>query len=593
MVTYADRPWIKHYDEGIPASLQPYPDTTAHEFLRRAAQQHGDRSALVMATRLPLVGYREHHMTYVELDRASDAMGAALIALGLKKGDRVAIVMPNVTAFVIAYYGILKAGGVVVAVNPAYPAEKMQHQIDDCDAEIVVALSMFYETLTSIRAETKVRHIIVTSIKEYLHPMSAFLFGLTKEKKTGHYVESLEANDYWLQALLQHHAGQKPDVEVGADDLALIQYTGGTTGVSKGAMAPHSALVASTLLIESWTSVDLPGIPAIPRHDMKVLAALPMFHVYGLVALLSQGVASGMTIYLVPNPREIATLVDMIDHYRPEIFLGVPALYSAIIEHPSVKSGKVRLDSITVSQSGASPMHPAIKEGFEAAGGRCLFEGYGMSEIPVGNHSNPLVGANKPYSIGLPLPDVECAIVSLEDGETEMPVGEVGEIVIHAPHMMRGYHRMPTETANTLRTRADGRKWVYTGDIGRMDEEGYFFIVDRKKDMALIGGFNVFPANVEKVLKDHPAVQELCIAAIPHPERIGQEALKAWIQFRPGMSATKEELIAFCEPHLAGYEIPRRFAFVEQLPRSAVGKLLRRELVRMEMEEQGEQPPQS
>ncbi|MBN2471428.1 MAG: AMP-binding protein, partial [Anaerolineae bacterium] len=410
------------------------------------------------------------------------------------------------------------------------------------------------------------------------------LFGLTQEKKGGHRVESLHAGDFWLGDLLRDYAGQQPDVTVTPDDRALIQYTGGTTGEAKGAVAQHRALVVSTELISVWTSVDLPGVRMKPRNEMLVLAALPMFHVYGLIALLSQGVASGMPIILVPNPRDVDGLVGLIGHYRPDIYLGVPALYSAILNHADVKSGKVRLDSIVISQSGASPMHPSIKAGFEAAGGRCLFEGYGMSEIPVGNHSNPLVGVNKPDSVGMPLPDIECAIVDLEDGETELPVGEVGEIVIHAPNMMLGYHKLPTDTANTLRTRADGRKWVYTGDIGRMDEDGYFTIVERKKDMVLIGGYNVYPNAVERVLQQHPAVAQAAVVGIPHPERIGLEALKAWIVLKPGMTAAVEELIAFCEPHLAGYEIPRRYDFVDSLPHSSVGKMLRRELVRLEME---------
>jgi long-chain acyl-CoA synthetase len=289
----------------------------------------------------------------------------------------------------------------------------------------------------------------------------------------------------------------------------------------------------------------------------------------------------------VPNPRDIDTLVSMIDHYRPEYFAGVPTLYNAIINHPDVQSGKVSLDSIVISQSGAAPMHQSLKEGFEAAGGRRLFEGYGMSEIPCGNHSGPLVGENRPDSVGIPLPDVECSIISLDDGVTEMPVGEVGEIVIHAPHMMQGYHKLPGETDRVLRKREDGRLWVYTGDIGRMDEDGFFYLVDRKKDMVLVGGFNVYPTQIEKVLQTHPAVAEVGVAGIPHPKKIGEEALKAWVVLAPGQSVTGDALVAHCQDHLAGYEIPRRYEFIEALPKSAVGKTLRRELVLMETGENG------
>ncbi len=583
MTTYADRPWTQHYDDGVPATLAPYPENTLHDLLRQTAARLPDHPALVTKTRLPLLGYRQHTLTYRELDALSDALAAALIDLGLEKGERVVIVMPNITAFVIAYYGTLKAGGVVAATNPTYPAERLRYQIDDCDARFVIAMSMFYDTIKSIQAETKVEHVVVANLKDHLHPLARLLFNLAMEKKDGHYVAALGEGDFWLEDLLARHAGQRPDRAITPDDLALIQYTGGTTGISKGALSTHRALAASTRQVDVWTSVKLPGVPEKPRHEMVVLAALPMFHVYGLVVLLSLAVSSGMSIVLVPNPRDVDGLVDLLDHCRPDIFLGVPALYSAILDHPAIKSGQVRLDSIQISQSGASPMHPALKEAFEAAGGRCLFEGYGMSEIPCGNHSNPLVGENKPYSVGLPLPDVDCRIVSVEDGTTEMPVGEVGEIIIHAPHMMSGYHKMPTETANVLRE-YEGRQWVYTGDVGYMDTDGYFFIVDRKKDMALIGGFNVFPNMVEQVLIKHPAVQDVGVASIPHPKRIGQEALKAWIVLNEGQTVSEEDLIAFCEPHLAGYEIPRRYAFVAELPRSTVGKVLRRELVQLEVE---------
>lgn len=587
MVTYADRPWLKHYDAGVPATLAPYPETTLHHFLTETAQRLPDRPAITMTTKLPVVGQVKNTLTYAELDRQSDAMAAALLDMGLQKGDRVGIVMPNMTAFVVAYYGILKAGGVAAATNPLYPSEKMRHQLNDSDAEIVVAMSMYYTMLKEIQPETKVKRIIVANIKEYLHPAARLLFTVALEKKGGHRVDQLAAGDLWLQDVLTRFDGQKPSVTVAPDDLALVQYTGGTTGLSKGAMATHRALVASTRQVDTWTSVDLPGVTMKPRHELLVLGALPLFHVYGLVVLLSLAMSSGMEVILVPNPRDLDSLIDQIDHFRPEIFLGVPALFSAMLNHPAVASGKVRLDSIIISQSGASPMDPAIKEAFEAAGGRCLFEGYGMSEIPCGNHSNPLVGVNKPNSIGLPLSDVECEIVDSETGEELMPVGEVGEIVIHAPHMMLGYHKQDEETANSLRQRPDGRQWVYTGDIGYMDEDGYFYIVDRKKDIALIGGYNVYPANVERVLIQHPSVKEVCVAAIPHPEKMGLEALKAWIvQDHDMPHISPEELIEFCKPHLVGYEIPRRIAFIEALPRSEVGKTLRREMVRLEKEAQ-------
>lgn len=582
MTTYADKPWTKFYDPGVPESLAPYPETTLHDLLRKSAQQFPNHTALVTDAKLPLLGHNNHQLSYRELDTLSDSMAAALISYGLKKGDRVAIVMPNIVSFVIAYYGILRAGGVVVATNPTYPPLKMQHQINDCDAEIVITITMFYQTIKAIQSQTKVKRVVVANVKDYLPGLGKFLFSKLREKKDGHYLASLENGDVWMQDVLAQFAGQKPDVAVTPDDVAVIQYTGGTTGVSKGALATHRAIVASTEMIMNWTSMEIPGVPKRPRHEMIILGALPMFHVYGLIVILSQSVASGCKLILVPNPRDINTLVSMIDHYRPQFFAGVPTLYNAIINHPDIKSGKVRLDSIIISQSGAAPMHQSLKKGFEAAGGRRLFEGYGMSEIPCGNCSGPLLGENRPDSIGIPLPDNECAIISLDDGVTEMPVGEVGEIVIHAPHMMQGYHKLPEETDKVLRKREDGRLWVYTGDIGRMDEDGFFYVVDRKKDMALVGGFNVYPTQIEKVLQTHPAVAEVSVAGIPHPKKIGEEALKAWVVLEPDQTLAKDDLIEFCKDHLAAYEIPRRYDFVNALPKSAVGKTLRRELVLME-----------
>ncbi len=585
MVTYADRPWIKRYDSGVPASLT-YPDKPLHAFLQESAAAASDRVALVTPAKIPLLGYQQQAVTYGELNSLSDALAAALVDMGLKKGDRVAVVMPNSVAFAVVYFGVLKAGGVVAATNPTYPPLRMQHQINDCDAVFVFTLSLFYNTIKSIQGGTKAKHIVVANIKEYLPPLARTLFSLLREKKDGHYLDALQAGDHWLQDLLVRYARQKADISIGANDLGLFQYTGGTTGVSKAACLTHGALVANLMQIQAWSAplLDNPAGPMgfIQRAELLYLGAIPMFHVYGLVVLLSQAVASGSKIVLVANPRDIDGLVDIIAHYRPNVFLGVPALFNAVVNHPRVKGGAVRLDCFLISTSGAAPLPPATKREYEAAGARRLNEAYGMSETSAASHSNPLVGENRPGSVGLPLPDVACRVVSLDDGETDVPVGAVGELLMAGPNIMRGYHGMPTETANALREK-DGKTWLYTGDIVRMDEDGYFYIVDRKKDMALIGGFNVYPNNVEKVIKDHPAVLEVGVAAIPHPEKVGQEALKAWVVVKPGMAVTPEELIKHCETQLARYEIPTRFAFVAELPKSAVGKTLRRELVQMEM----------
>ncbi|MBL8154648.1 MAG: AMP-binding protein, partial [Anaerolineae bacterium] len=287
---------------------------------------------------------------------------------------------------------------------------------------------------------------------------------------------------------------------------------------------------------------------------------------------------------LVPNARDIPDLLDVVNTFKPSLFHAVPALYNAINNHPDVKAGKIDLHSIRACVSGSAPLPPSTKAEFERLSGGTLLEGFGMSEIPTASHCNPLRGENRTGSIGLPLPDMDVRIVSLDDGVTEVPIGEVGELIVSGPQIMTGYHGMPTETSNVLRQK-DGKSFIYTGDIARMDEDGYFYIVDRKKDMALIGGYNVYPTGVEKVISDHPAVLEVGVAAVPHPDKdkAGQESLKAWVVLRPGMTVTEKELVEFCTAKLARYEVPTRFAFISELPKTAVGKTLRRELVQLEM----------
>jgi long-chain acyl-CoA synthetase len=337
--------------------------------------------------------------------------------------------------------------------------------------------------------------------------------------------------------------------------------------------------VANTLQCKAWLARA--GVQEV------FLAALPMFHVFGMVAVMSFAVSLHATMILVPNPRVIDDVVESIHHFRPTLFMGVPAMFNAINNHAGVAAGKYDMSSIHACISGSAPLPPATKRRFEEITGGKLLEGFGMSEAPTASHANPVQGENRTGSIGLPFSDMDMRIVDLDDGTTDLPVGEVGELLMHGPMLMRGYHGMPTETANALREGPDGRLWLYTGDIARMDEDGYFYIVDRKKDMALIGGFNVYPRNVEDVLMEHPAVKEVGVAAIPHPDpkKVGQEALKAWVVIFEGETVSEEALIEFANKRLAPYEVPRRIAFVDELPRTSVGKILRRELARMEIEE--------
>ncbi len=576
-VSYADKPWTKHYDDYVPLSLADrYPEVPIYQLLEDTAREHPDHAACLTSVDLPLFGRKHAAVTYAEVDELSDRLAAALADFGIAKGDRVALVLPNTTQFIIGFFGVLKAGGIVVALNPASPPLQWADRLNDSGATIVITLTLFYEGLNSVRDQTPVEKMIVTNIKEYFPPLGRTLFTLAVEKKAGHYVEALHPKDDWLQDLFKRYTpDRRPKIEVDAKrDTAIFQYTGGTTGVPKAARDPHAALVANAIQIRYWMAGDT------DLHQERTLAAIPLYHVYGMVTVMVFAAATGATMVMVPNARDIDDLLDTIDTLKPTIFMGVPALYNALNYHPDVVSGKADLSSIQHCISGSAPLAPETKSRFEELSSGVLVEGFGMSEAPTATHCNPTKGVNKTGSIGMPFPDVECRIVDLDDGVTDLEVGEVGELVLRGPSLMTGYHNMPTETANTLRG-----GWLYTGDIARMDEDGYFFIVDRKKDMVLIGGFNVYPNTVEKILMEHPSVAEVGVAGIPHPEKTGQEALKAWVVKAPGTEVTVEELVEHCGTKLAPYEVPRRISFVEELPKTTVGKILRRELVRMETEE--------
>ncbi len=562
-----EKPWIKNYDKGVPATIE-YPAGPVFQFLDSAAQKYPDRACTI---------FKGAAISYKEMNEISDRIAGALIAMGVKKGDRVGIFMPNTPQFVMAYFGILKAGGVVVATNPLYTPPEIEHQANDSGIEVMFVMTNFYKTIKAAQPKTKIKKLIVTNLKETLPPLLRILFTLAKEKKGGFRIEGgLADGDIWFQDMLAKHANTpRPKVDIGSDDLALFQYSGGTTGVAKAAMAMHKNIVADTLQIKAWMT-------NLNEGKEVVLMAIPLFHVYGMVAGLLFAMAAGSTMVMVPNPRDLKDVLDNISKYKATLFPGVPALYNGINNHPDVKAGKYDLSSVKACISGSAPLLRETKETFEKLSGGKVFEGFGLSEAPTATHCNPLNGVNKTGSIGMPLPDVDCQIISLDDGETILPQGEIGEIIINGPQVMKGYHNMPTETANTIRTMKDGKVWLFTGDIGRMDEDGYFYIVDRKKELIKPGGFQVWPREVEEVLIMHPKVMDVGVAGIPDPYR--GETVKAWIVFKPGETATEDELKSFCKERLAAYKVPTHFEFRAELPKTTVGKILRRELVRQHKE---------
>lgn len=557
-----DFPWRKHYDKGVPYTID-YPPVPLFYFLEKMAKEHPEYVCTI---------FKGARITYGEMNDIVDRLAAGLAKLGVEKGDRVGIFIPNTPQFVMAYYAVLKLGGVVVATNPLYSEREIEHQANDSGMKLMIVMSNFYNKVKNVQPKTGIEKIVVTNIKETLPPFMGFLFTLLREKKDGFRV-TLGEGDVWMKDLIaQNRPEDRPQVDVQPDDLAVFQYSGGTTGVPKAAMAMHRNLVANTLQIKHWF---------VNVEDGKevLLMAIPLYHVYGMVAGMNLAMSIGASLVMVPNPRDIPDVLENIQKYGATLFPAVPALYNAINNHPDVIAGKYDLSSIKACISGSAPLLRETKERFEALTGGKVFEGYGMSEAPTATHCNPLSGTNKVGSIGLPLPDVECRIVDVDDGKTVLGVNEVGEIVIRGPQVMKGYYNMPTETANTLR---DG--WLYTGDIGRMDEDGYFYIEDRKKDLIKPGGFQVWPREVEEVLQAHPKVMEVAVAGVPDAK--SGEAVMAWIVLHEGETCDREEIRAYCKEQMAGYKVPKHVEFVKELPKTHVGKVLRRELVRQYLEKQ-------
>lgn len=555
-----ERPWFKQYDQGVPHSIN-YPPVPLFALLEEAARNFPDR---------PCTIFKGAVINYREMNAITDRLAAGLSDLGVKKGDRVGIFIPNTPQFVMAYFAILKVGAVVVATNPLYTPREIEHQANDSGVEVMFVMSNFYKTIKAAQPNTKIRTLIVSNIKEYLPPLLSFLFGLTREKKGGFRVQIAEG-DLWFQDLLNRHKPEdRPKVEVTADDVALFQYSGGTTGISKGAVALHRNLVANALEIRAW-------IPDAVDGQETVLMAIPLFHVYGMVAGMCFSIRAAASMVMIPNPRDMKDVLDSIQKYKATIYPGVPTMYNAINNHPDVQAGKYDLRSIKACISGSAPLMRETKERFEALTGGKLVEGYGLSEAPTATHCNPLYGENPSGSIGLPLPDIDARVISLDDEVTVLGPGEIGELVIQGPLVMKGYHNMPTETTNTLR---DG--WLYTGDIARMDEQGYFYIVDRKKELIKPGGYQVWPREVEEEIIKNPKVLDVGVAGVPDPYR--GETVKAWVVLKPGETATEEEIRDWCKERMAKFKIPTEVEFRTELPKTTVGKILRRELVRQHKE---------
>lgn len=570
--------WHQHYDEGVSPSLE-YPPYPVDHFLRETTKRFPDKTALIFGGMAPLLGEQHSTISYRQLDALVDRFAAALQNKGLQKGDRVALYMPNCPQMVIAYYGTLRAGGIAVPSNPLYVAREIEHNLNDSGATFAVALSMLYGNVKKIRANTSLKHVVVTNIKEYFPGLLKTLFTLAKEKKDGHRVDiSGDVETSWFQEFLAPASAKPAPVDISPEDTAVLMYTGGTTGVPKGAQLTHKNVVANALQSMAWMSSQSQG------DGMDVMmTALPLTHCYSMTVSMNLSVFHGHTQIIIPNPRDFKHLLSAINKHKPTLFPGVPTLYTAINQHPDVKSGKVDVKSITVCISGAAGLPVEVQQEFQRITGGKLVEGYGLSESSPVALANPLGSGGRIGTIGVPISDTEAKIVDNETEEQELGPGEAGIICLHGPQIMKGYWGMTTETANTLRQHADGKIWLHTGDVAEMSEDGYFRIVDRKKEMILAaGGLNVYPRDIEERLYEHPKVLEA--AAIGVPVGGTNQRAKAFVVLKEGETASADEMIEWCREGLAKYKVPKFLEFRNELPKTMVGKILRRQLMEEEEE---------
>ncbi|NLG29029.1 MAG: AMP-binding protein [Chloroflexi bacterium] len=547
-----NRPWLAHYEAHVPHHLD-VPDTPLSDCLRRNARRYPDRPATVF------FGAR---LSFRALNDAVDRFAAGLQKQGVLPGDRVAVYMPNCPQYIIAYYGALRAGAVVVPCNPLYVARELQHQLLDAGVRVIVVTSNFYSVVREIRAQTPIDLAIVANIKDYFPPVLKALFTVAKEKPEGHYVDLEQEQDtIAFQQFLAEAPELPTPVRVRMDDTACLLYTGGTTGVPKGAELTQANLLVNAMQCQIWIHTK--------TADEVVLAALPMSHSYGMTTCMNHGMYAASTLVLIPNPRDLRFVLQNIQKHRVTVFPGVPTIYVGINHYANVKD--YDLTSVRACISGGAGLPKEVQTQFEKLTGGKLVEGYGLTEASPVTHTNPVMGERRLGSIGLPWPGCDCKLVDLETGAVEVPVGEIGELCVRGPQVMKGYWNMPQETAQVLR---DG--WLHTGDIARMDADGYFYIVDRKKDMIIAGGFNIYPRDVEEVLFENPKVKEAVVAGIPHPYR--GETVKAYVVLKDGEAATEEEMIRWCKGRLAKFKVPTAVEFRAELPKTLVGKVLRRQL---------------
>jgi long-chain acyl-CoA synthetase len=549
-------PWLDNYPPGVPEHVQ-LPKASLAGLLEDAARDF---------PHAPALHFEGRTTSYAQLASQARRFSGVLAGMGVGRGTRVGLVLPNCPQAVVALFGALRLGATVVHNNPLYTERELAHQLADAGVEVLVCLDLAYERVKALRSGTAIREVIVTSVLDELPAVKRVLAPYTRKGKAASAaIGKDEPVRRWRELLASAPAAPDP-AEVDADrDLALLQYTGGTTGVSKGVMLTHANLRANVEQVRAWFPDADPG-----REVM--MAVLPFFHVYGLTVCLLLGLRLGAALVLVPR-FDLDGVLAAIDKHRPTLFPGVPTMYVAI--NNAVEKGGHDLSTIKACLSGAAALPQEVAERFERFSGGRLVEGYGLSESSPVAIANPIYGKRKAGTIGMPIPDTLARVADPSDPERTMPVGEPGELALAGPQVMLGYWNQPDETAGVLR---DG--WLLTGDMAVMDEEGYFSIVDRKKDLIIAGGYNVYPREVEEILYEHPKVLEVAVVGVPDSYR--GEVVKAFVVLRSGEQATTEEIREFAKARLTGYKVPRTVEFRDELPKTMIGKVLRRALVEEE-----------
>ena len=552
-IGYSDKPWLASYEDGVPEHVD-YETACLPEFLERSAADFPDTMAL---------SFQGYSVAYRQLKEMVDQFATVLNGFGIGKGDAVALLLPNVIPCVVAYYAILKIGAVAVMNNPLYSDRELEHQFNDSGSTVLVTLDLLGNRMIDLRPKTKIRQIVITSIGDYLPWPKSWLFPLVaKKKKLAADVKSAQDVYRWKNVLANTQPNP-PKVPLDFADVAQYQYTGGTTGVSKGVILTQGNLSKQVQQIRAW-------FPNLKAGEEIMLGALPFFHVFGLSTSMNFAIYMGWGNILVPKPQP-DPLLEAMAKFRPTFAPLVPTMFIGLLNHPKID--RTDLTSIKGCFSGSAPLPVEVIREFEKKTKAVIVEGYGLTETTPVTHINPFSGGKRKIgSIGIPIPDTECRIVDLERGIDDVPVGESGEVLIRGPQVMTGYLDKPEETAATLTK--DG--WLHTGDIGKMDEEGYFYIVDRKKDMIISGGYNIYPRDIEEVFFEHPRVMEATAIGVPHPKR--GEAVKVFVVPMEGAAPTEAELMEFIQPKLAKYKWPESIEFRKELPKTNVGKVLKKDL---------------